>query len=97
MLTAAEVALIVSGVALIGTGATVYEKRLADRREAWWGRTQWALEHTLSDQDTDRTIALLMLDVLQASKSANKDDRRMIGQVAEKFLPSPPPNQNETP
>jgi hypothetical protein len=96
MLTAAEVALILAIVALIGTGAIIYEKNMADRREAWWGRTQWALEHTLSDQETDRVIAMSMLTVLQASKSANEEDRRMIGQVAEKFLP-PPPSKNETP
>jgi hypothetical protein len=96
MLTTAEVALIVSGVALIGTGATVLQKRLADRREAWWGRTQWALERVLADQgddDTSRTVGLLMLTTLQRSVLANGEERKMLDQVADALLPSPPEDE----
>jgi hypothetical protein len=94
MLTTAEIALIVSGVALIGTAATVFQKRLADRREAWWGRTQWALERVLADQggddDASRTVGLLVLTTLQRSILANGEERKMLDQVADSLLPSPP-------
>jgi len=99
MLTTAEVALIVSGAALVGTAVTVFQKRLADRREAWWGRTQWALEHILADQgsdDTNRTVGLLMLAALQHSVLATGEERKMLGQVADAFLP-PPPDEDEIP
>jgi hypothetical protein len=100
MLTATEVALIVSGAALIGTGVTIYQKSLTDRHEAWWGRTQWALEQVLENQgrdDKNRTVGLLMLEALQESGLANTEERKMLKQVAEACLPSPPEDQNETP
>jgi len=100
MLTAAEVALIVSGVALIGTAVTIYQKSRTDRHEVWWGRTQWALEQVLANQgmdDENRTVGLLMLQALQESGLANREERRMLEQVADEFLPSPPEHQNEIP
>jgi hypothetical protein len=96
MLTPAEVALIVSAVALIGTAATVFQKRLTDRREAWWGRTQWALERILTDEggdDTSRTVGVLMLTALQDSVLANREERKMLDQVADALLPSPPEDE----
>jgi hypothetical protein len=93
MLTAAEVALIVSGAALIGTAATIHQKSRTDRHEVWWGRTQWALEQVLANQgrnDKNRTVGLLMLKALQASSLANSEERKMLEQVAEACLPSPP-------
>lgn len=93
MLTAAEIGLIVAGIALVGTAATVIQKRWADRREAWWGRTQWALEQIFADQgsdDTQRTVGILMLDTLQHSVLATSDDRDMIEQIADVLLPKPP-------
>jgi hypothetical protein len=93
MLTASEVALIVAGVALLGTGATVVQKRLADRRDAWWGRTQWALERILAQDsdETSRTVGLVMLIALQGSRLATDEERDMLEQVADTLLP-PPPN-----
>jgi hypothetical protein len=94
MLTASEVALIVAGVALLGTAATVGQKRFADRRDAWWGRTQWALERILAAQedDTERTIGLVMLTALQGSRLATNEERDMLEQVADALLP-PEPNE----
>jgi hypothetical protein len=92
VLTTAEVTFIVAGVALIGTGATVFQKRFADRRDAWWGRTQWALERILADQtdDTQRTVGLMMLVSLQASSLATNEERAMLEEVADALLPPEP-------
>lgn len=93
MLTTAEIALIVAGAALVGTAATVFQKRWADRREAWWGRTQWALKQIFADQggdDTKRTVGILMLLALQRSVLATSEERDMIEQVADVLLPDPP-------
>ena len=93
MLTGSEVALIVAGIALLGTAATVAQKRLTDRRDAWWGRTQWALEHILADQgddDTERTIGLVVLTALQDSRLATDEERGMLEQVADALLPPAP-------
>lgn len=93
MLTVSEITLIVAGIAFLGTAATVGQKRLADRRDAWWGRTQWALEHILADQDDDdtkRTVGLVMLTALQRSRLATDEERDMLEQVADALLPSVP-------
>jgi steroid 5-alpha reductase family enzyme len=89
MLTTPEVALIVAGIALLGTAVTVGQKRYADRRDAWWGRTQWALEHIVAaqgDDDTERAIGLAMLTALQGSRLATDEERAMLEQVADVLL-----------
>jgi hypothetical protein len=93
MLTAAEVALFVAGVALLGTAATVIQKRFTDRRDAWWTRTQWALERVIaipSPDDTERTLGLVMLTRLQESRLASNEERKMLGEVAGAILASAP-------
>ena len=92
MLTTSEVALIVAGIALLGTAATVVQKRLTDRRDAWWARAQWALERILApdSDDTSRTVALLMLTALQGSRLATAEERGMLEQVADALLPPAP-------
>lgn len=93
MLTTAEVAFIVAGVALIGTSVTVAQKRFSDRRDAWWGRTQWALEHVLTaqdDDDTKRVIGLVVLTALQGSRLATDEERDMLERVADALLPAAP-------
>jgi hypothetical protein len=93
MLTTSEVALIVAGIALLGTAVTVGQKRFADRRDAWWSRTQWALERNLTaqgDDDTERTIGLAILAALQGSRLATSEERDMLEQVADALLPPAP-------
>ena len=98
MLTTPEVALVVAGIALAGTGVTVGQKRIADHRDAWWARTQWALDQVLAPQDNDdaqRTIGLLVLTALQGSRLASNEERDMLEQVADALLPPPPDEQHE--
>ena len=92
MLTPSEVALLVAGIAVVGTVATVVQKRFADRREAWWVRTQWALERILAagDDDTERAIALVLITSLQKSDLATREERKMLDEVADAMLPPPP-------
>lgn len=93
MLTTSEVALIVAGIALLGTAATVIQKLRTDRRDAWWGRTQWALERIIAAQDpdeTERTIGLVLLITLQASHLASNEERKMLEQVADAILVTAP-------
>jgi hypothetical protein len=93
MLTTSEAALIVAGIALVGTAVTVAQKRYADHRAAWWARTQWALDHVVTaqpDDDTERTMGLVVLGVLQDSHLATSEDRDMLELVADALLPSAP-------
>ena len=98
MLTTAEVAFIVAGAALAGTAATVIQKRWADRRDAWWQRVQWALGQICADQDNDdtkRTLGLLMLENLKDSALATQDDLIMIEGVSELLLPKRPDGETK--
>lgn len=90
MLTPSEVALIVTGIALLGTGATVAQKRLLTGAMPWWGRTQWALERILTaqDDDTEPTMGLVVLTSLQASGLATGEERDILSKVAD--APSAP-------
>lgn len=92
MLTPSEIAFIAAGIALAGTGATVAQKRYADRRDAWWVRTQWALERILAARDNDmqRAIGLVVVASLQESRLATREERKMLGVVADAMLPPPP-------
>ena len=92
MLTVSEVALIVAGAALLGTAVTVVQKRFSDRRDAWWERVQWALERILAQDsdDTNHTVALVMLAALQGSRLATAEERDMLEQVADALLPPAP-------
>jgi len=88
MLTTSEVALMVAVVALLGTGVTVIQKRFADRRDAWWNRTQWALERIIAgqDDDTQAAIGFVVLNELQASRLATEEERDMLEAVADVAL-----------
>jgi hypothetical protein len=89
MLTTSEVALMVAVVALLGTAVTVIQKRFADRRDAWWNRTQWALERIIAgqeDDDTQAAIGFVVLNGLQASRLATKEERDMLEAVADVAL-----------
>lgn len=96
MLTTSEVALVVAGVALAGTAVTVAQKRYADRRDAWWARSQWALDHILAApgdddaDDTERTIGIEVLTALQYSRLATSEERRMLEKVSDALLPPAP-------
>jgi hypothetical protein len=93
MLTASEVALIVAGIALIGSAASVIQSRVADRRDTWWGRAQWALERIIAPQgadDTERTIGLVLLITLQSSQLATSEEREMLENVADAILATAP-------
>jgi len=98
MLTTPDAALVVAGIALVGTVVTVVQKRYADHRDAWWKRTQWALDHILAaqeDDDIERTVGLLVLTVLQASHLASDEETIMLEQVADVLLASAPGGRHE--
>lgn len=103
MLTTSEVALAVAGIALVGTAVTVAQKRYADRRDAWWARTQWALDHILTassddDDDLEQAIGLVVLTALQDSGLATGEERDMLEHVADALLyPAPVASEHPAP
>ncbi len=76
---------LVTGVAafvvLAGTAFTVRQRYRADRRDQWWGRTQWALDLLISG-DQDRVyLALLVLEQQSAVRVIDEDDTAFVAEV----------------
>lgn len=75
-------------VALAGVLLTLAQKWRNDRRDAWWKRTQWALDK-LMDANGDeeaRAIALTALQYLQKTPLATDSDRELLDDVATQIL-----------
>ncbi len=76
---------LVTGVAavvvLAGTAVTVRQRYRADRREQWWGRTQWALDLLVSGDQDQVYLALLVLEQQSGVRVVDADDTAFIGEV----------------
>lgn len=76
---------LVTGVAafvvLAGTAFTVRQRYRADRREQWWGRTQWALDLLVSGEQDRVYLALLVLEQQIAVRVVDADDTAFIAEV----------------
>lgn len=80
----------VTGVAallvLTGAGITVRPRYVADRRDQWWKRTQWALELVLSGEEDAAVPGLQVLPQQAAAKTAHVEDARFITQVLQPLV-----------
>jgi hypothetical protein len=57
------------------------QREKADDRAEWWRRTQWALEATVSEDDTMNGYGTGMLKLLADSELATADDRALLDNV----------------
>ena len=64
------------------------ERLEADRRDAWWQRTQWALDRVLNagTDGTSRAIAIKVIQNLTHSQLASSEEREMLYGVAVEIL-----------
>jgi hypothetical protein len=60
---------------------TLKQREKADDRAEWWRRTQWALEATISEDDTMSGYGTGMLKLLADSELASADDRALLDNV----------------
>lgn len=79
----AWVTLIVGIAATTGVVITWRQKNTADRRSEWWRRTIWALERTLSSDNTEALLGWTMLNTLLRSTLATRDDAEIVQAIAE--------------
>jgi hypothetical protein len=82
------VPVIAASVGLIGVLVTLTQKWRNDRRDAWWKRTQWALDKATAQEadESTRVIGLTALRYLQVSSLATDADREMLDEVADEIL-----------
>jgi Flp pilus assembly pilin Flp len=77
------------GVAL----GTIWQKNRTDTREAWWKRTQWAMEAASApgaENELRRTMGLTVLSALADEKAATAVDQAMMLAIADKLLEAAP-------
>lgn len=64
-------------LALVGVGVTVWQKNASDARDAWWKRTEWALDWTYGEDSKDparKTVGLAALKYQQHSRLAKPEE-----------------------
>ena len=71
-------AVVAAVVAFLGVGRTVKAQREADRKQQWWDRARWALDLTLAEDTTTRTIGLEVLDALSRSEYAGQHEFEVV-------------------
>ncbi len=67
-----------ASIAYAGVVRSVRSQREATRRQQWWERARWALDLTLSDDSTTRTIGLEVLDALGSSEFATEHEFDLV-------------------
>jgi hypothetical protein len=71
-------AVIAAAVAFGGVGHTVKAQRETNRKQQWWERARWALDLTLSEDSTSRTVGFEVLDALGCSEYATEHEVEVI-------------------
>lgn len=70
---------LVALVALVIGVATVRQKARSDRRDQWWKRTQWAIDHALDERlPHGRTAGLNALKMLGRSRLAGTEELELL-------------------
>jgi hypothetical protein len=57
----------------------------ATRRDRWWARTQWAVDHVLGDDTDAQVVALAVLEV-QVRHARSAEEAGVIGAVSDTLL-----------
>lgn len=68
-------------VSVASDARNLRQKREADARSEWWRRTQWALEASLSENQTLYDYGIGMLTLLVESNLASDQDKAMLDTV----------------
>jgi len=88
--TAPQATLIAAlGVGIVG-GVTILQKLRNDRRDQWWKRAQWAVDHALDLEERSQLVGWAAIAELSASEPATRQDRLLLRQVVDAALDEVP-------
>lgn len=73
------------GVGVVG-GVTILQKLRNDRRDQWWKRAQWAIDHTLDEEERSQIVGWAAIAELSARGPATRQDRLLLRQVVDAVL-----------
>jgi len=74
----AWVTLVLGIIGFGGVIAGIIQRTHFDRRDHWWRRVTWAVDHILGDTIEEQTAGITLLGELQESKLATKADRALF-------------------
>lgn len=69
---------VVASVALYVGLRTIRQRDLADRRDQWWKRMQWATDLTLSDDPHRQELGYTAIDLLGRSSLAGPEELALL-------------------
>jgi hypothetical protein len=69
-------------VAYFSYRGTIQQKTLADNRNAWWNRVQWAIDAALSDDEQRRATGMAAIEEMQDSELATAADQALLAAMA---------------
>jgi hypothetical protein len=69
-------------VAYFSYRGTIRQKTLADNRNAWWSRVQWAIDAALSDDEQRRATGMAAIEQMQDSELATEADQSLLVAMA---------------
>ncbi|GAA1881370.1 hypothetical protein GCM10009715_29670 [Paeniglutamicibacter psychrophenolicus] len=58
------------------------QRAKADKRDQWWKRAQWGIESALSDDPARQEVGVIVLDNLDRSGLATREDAALFNEVA---------------
>lgn len=70
-------------VAYFSYRGTVRQKTLADNRNAWWNRAQWAIDAALSYGEQRRATGMAAIEQMQDSELATTADQALLAAMAD--------------
>ena len=73
--------LVVATVALYIGVRTIRQRDLADRRDQWWKRYQWATDLTLDPDVHRRDLGLRVLELLAGSRLAGQEEIDLLDEA----------------
>lgn len=75
-------ALLAVVVAYFSYRGTIRQKTLADNRNAWWSRVQWAIDAALSNDEQRRATGMVAIEEMQDSELATVTDQALLAAMA---------------
>lgn len=73
---------------LIAAGITVRQRFVADRKDQWWKRTQWAFDLLLTQDEDSVVLGLDVLTQQMRTTVADKEDATMVADVITPWVDS---------
>jgi len=72
------VGVVASGLAFSAAMLSLRQKAANDRRDAWWKRAQWAMDHGLSDGPDTRFVGTEAMQVLILEPTTSESDTKVL-------------------